>query len=47
VRCAILTCETAATLADVARLMATHPLHCVAVMGARADAHENASHATS
>jgi hypothetical protein len=31
----ILSCETDATLTGVARLMATHHVHCVAVMGSR------------
>jgi CBS domain-containing protein len=29
----ILSCEADATLTDVARLMATHHVHCIAVMG--------------
>jgi CBS domain-containing protein len=35
----ILSCEADATLTDVARLMATHHVHCVAVMGISHEPH--------
>ena len=33
----VMTCEPDATVADVARMMATHHIHCVAVMGVSDD----------